>query len=210
MRYRNFAIIAALAIAAPVVAQQDAALPGAKDPARVTAGTYTVDPHHTLVSWKVNHFGFNDYFGLFGDATGTLTIDPAKLAEAKVDITIPVSKVTTASAGLTAHLLKPAEAGKSPDFFGANPADARFVSKRVSPRGTRAVITGDLTLNGVTRPVTLEAEFTGAGANPMSKKQTVGFAATTRINRSEFNVGYAVPMVSDAVDLTITVAFEKN
>lgn len=210
MRYRNFAIIAALAIAAPVVAQQDAALPGAKDPARVTAGTYTVDPNHTLISWKVNHFGFNDYFGLFGDATGTLTIDPAKLAEAKVDITIPVSKVTTASAGLTAHLLKPAEAGKSPDFFGANPADARFVSKRVSPRGTRAVITGDLTLNGVTRPVTLEAEFTGAGANPMSKKQTVGFAATTRINRSEFNVGYAVPMVSDAVDLTITVAFEKN
>lgn len=210
MRYRNFAIIAALAIAAPVIAQQDAALPGAKDPARVTAGTYTVDPHHTLVSWKVNHFGFNDYFGLFGDATGTLTIDPAKLAEAKVDITIPVSKVTTASAGLTAHLLKPAEAGKSPDFFGANPADARFVSKRVSPRGTRAVITGDLTLNGVTRPVTLEAEFTGAGANPMSKKQTVGFAATTRINRSEFNVGYAIPVVSDAVDLTITVAFEKN
>ncbi|MEN3746777.1 YceI family protein [Sphingomonas sp. HF-S3] len=210
MRYRNFALIAALAIAAPVIAQQDAALPGAKDPARVTAGTYTVDPHHTLVSWKVNHFGFNDYFGLFGDATGTLTIDPAKLAEAKVDITIPVSKVTTASAGLTAHLLKPAEAGKTADFFGANPADARFVSKRVSPRGTRAVITGDLTLNGVTRPVTLEAEFTGAGANPMSKKQTVGFAATTRINRSEFNVGYAVPMVSDAVDLTITVAFEKN
>lgn len=210
MRFRALAIVAALAVAAPVIAQQDAGLPGAKDASRVTAGTYAVDPSHTLVGWRVNHFGFNDYFGLFGDATGTLTIDPKNPNGSKVDITIPVSKVTTASAGLTAHLLKPAEAGKSPDFFGANPADARFVSKRVAAKGDKAAITGDLTINGKTREVTLDAEFTGAGANPYNKKETVGFEATAAIKRSDFGITTALPIVSDEVELTITVAFEKQ
>jgi polyisoprenoid-binding protein YceI len=210
MRFRALAIIAALAVAAPVIAQQDAGLPGAKDASRVAAGTYAVDPNHTLVGWRVNHFGFNDYFGLFGDATGTLAIDPKNPNASKVDITIPVSKVTTASAGLTAHLLKPGAEGKSPDFFGANPADARFVSKRVVAKGDKAAITGDLTINGKTREVTLNAEFTGAGANPYNKKETVGFEATAAIKRSDFGINAALPIVSDEVELTITVAFEKQ
>ena len=89
----------ALAIATPLIAQQASQLPGSKNPAAVSGGTYTVDPAHTLVGWRVDHFGFNDYFGIFGDATGTLVIDPKNPAAAKVDITIPVSKVTTASPG---------------------------------------------------------------------------------------------------------------
>lgn len=210
MRIRTLALAAAVAVATPVAAYQAAQVPGAADPTRVTAGTYAVDPSHTLVGWRVNHFGFNDYFGIFGDATGTLTIDPKNPSAAKVDITVPVSKVTTANAGLTKHLLKPAEAGKQPDFFGANPADARFVSKRVTVNGTEADIVGDLTLNGVTREVTLDAEFTGAGANPFNKKETVGFEATTTIKRSDFGVNYAIPMVSDEVELNITAAFEKQ
>ena len=62
-----------------------------KNAKTLTAGTYTADSGHTLIGWRVNHFGFNDYFGIFGDSTGTLTIDPANPAAAKVDITIPVS-----------------------------------------------------------------------------------------------------------------------
>ncbi len=73
-----------------------------------------------------------------------------------------------------------------------------------------AMITGDLTINGITKPVTFEAEFTGAGANPFNSKQTVGFEAETTIKRSDFGVNYAIPFVSDEVELDISVAFEKQ
>ncbi|HEU0043665.1 YceI family protein [Sphingomonas sp.] len=208
-------LLAALLVAAatphPLGAQGAPAKPGAKDPARVTGGTYTVDPGHTLITWTVDHLGFSSYSGIFGDVTGTLVLDPRNLTTAKVDITIPVSKVTTASSGLTSHLLRAGKDGGKADFFGANPADARFVSTRVVARGQAATITGNLTLNGVTRPVTLAATFYGAGKAPamMGGKENVGFNATATILRSQFGVGYGIPMVSDAVKLDIQAAFQK-
>lgn len=203
----------ATAFAPALTAQGAPQLPGAKDPARVTAGTYTADSNHSLIGWEVNHFGFNDYYGLFGDVAGTLVIDPANPGAAKVDVTIPVANVTTASKGLTDHLLRAGKDGGKPDFFGPAPAPARFVSTAVkvdAKDATKATITGDLTLNGVTRPVTFEAEFTGAGANPFNKKATIGFEAETSIKRSDFGVNYALPFVSDEVELDISVAFEKQ
>jgi polyisoprenoid-binding protein YceI len=194
-----------LLMAAPLLAQeaQAPALPGASEAARVAAGSYEVDPRHTQVNWQVNHFGFNDYFGLFGDVTGTLSIDPANLAAAKVDVTIPIASVATSSAGLTTHL-------QSPDFFDvAKFATARFVSTSVTVDGQRAMINGDLTMLGVTKPVVLETRFEGAGANPMNKKATVGFHASTTIKRSEWGMTKYVPMVGDEVKLRISVAFEK-
>ncbi|AZI37594.1 hypothetical protein NT2_06_03160 [Caenibius tardaugens NBRC 16725] len=185
--------------------------PGTANASLVTAGTYSADPGHTLIAWRVNHFGFSDYFGLFGDITGTLTLDPVKLEASQLDVTIPVSKITTANAGLTAHLLKPGENGTAPDFFGANPANATFKSTQVRPTGNNeALIIGNLTLNGVTKPVSVMASFTGAGANPMTKKETVGFKGWARIKRSDFNIKYALPMVTDTVDLDISAAFEKQ
>ena len=207
------AVTGGIAAAPAIFAQSAPQLPGAKDPSRVTAGTYTADPNHSLIGWEVNHFGFNDYYGLFGDVAGTLVIDPANLAAAKVDVTIPVANVTTASKGLTDHLLRAGKDGGKPDFFGPAPAPARFVSTAVKVDAkdpTKAAITGDLTLNGVTRPVTFEAEFTGAGANPFNKKATIGFEAETSIKRSDFGVNYALPFVSDEVELDISVAFEKQ
>ena len=102
-------VAATIAIAAPMVAQQPQ-LPGSKSTAAISGGTYTVDPGHTLVRWEVDHFGFTPYWWLFGSITGTATFDKANPAASKVDITIPVAKVTTASAGLTGHLLKDVEA----------------------------------------------------------------------------------------------------
>lgn len=212
-RIALFALPAALALAAaPMLAQGGPSLPGQPDKSRVAAGTYVADPLHTLVSWKVSHFGFNDYFGLFGDVTGSLTIDPANPAASKVDVTIPVAKVTTASAQLTQHLLKPAGANGKADFFGAAPADAKFTSTSVvvGADGTSAKITGDLTLNGVTKPVTLDAKFVGAGNNPFNKAATVGFHAKATIKRSDFGVNYGIPFVSDEVKLGITAAFERK
>lgn len=202
-----------LLAAVPLLAQGGPpSTPGAKDPARVTAGTYKTDPNHTLIGWQVDHLGFNDYFGIFGDVTGTLVLDPKNPSTAKVDITIPVSKVTTANAGLTAHLLRAGKDGAKADFFGPAPADAHFVSTSVVVSGTSAKITGNLTLNGATKPVTLDAEFHGAGTTPafMGGKETIGFGAKTTIKRSDFGVNYGIPFVSDDVQLDISVAFEKT
>ena len=210
---RRFVFLAApFALAAvPLLAQMPMTAPGKPDATRVTAGIYTVDSNHTLVGWRVDHLGFNDYFGIFGSATGTLTLDPKKPNAAKVEITIPVSKVSTASAGLTAHLLRPGKDGGKPDFFGTSPADAKFVSTSVAASGTTAKIVGNLTLNGVTRPVTLAAKFSGAGKTPpmMGGKETIGFHATASVKRSEFGIMQAIPFVSDIVKLDISVAFEK-
>ena len=202
--------LVALAATAPLLAQSTPEVPGQMDATRVVAGTYVADPSHSLIAWEVNHFGFSDYIGLFGDVAGTLTLDPANLSAASVDVTIPVGKVTTASAGLTDHLLRPGKDGAKPDFFGPDPDDARFVSTSVTATGNMAKINGNLTLNGISRPVTLDAQFTGAGVNPYSKKQTVGFSATTTIKRSDFGINTAIPFVSDAVELEIHVAFEKG
>lgn len=202
------ALAATAAVALPVIAQQSAPMtaPGARDASRITGGTYKVDPGHTLVQWTVDHLGFTPYFGIFGDVTGTLVLDPKNPAAAKVDVTIPVAKVTTASAGLTKHLL-------TKDFFGDAPADARFVSTsvRVDDDGDEAKIAGNLTLNGVTKPVTLDADFYGAGKMPaqMGGKENVGFEAEATIRRSDFGINYGLPMVSDTVKLKIVAAFEK-
>lgn len=211
-RALKFALPLALAAAAAPMVAQMPEVPGKADKTRVVAGTYTADAGHSLVAWNVNHFGFNDYFGLFGDVTGTLAIDPANPAASKVSVKIPVSKVVTASAGLTAHLLKPGAEGKPADFFGAAPADATFVSTSVVPGadGMSATINGDLTLNGVTKPVAVAATFAGAGTNPFSKAATLGFHGTATIKRSDFNVKMGLPFVADEVKLNITVAFEKK
>ena len=203
---RRILLALPLLMAAPLLAEETSApaLPGVADATRVAAGNYEVDSRHTQVNWQVNHFGFNDYFGLFGDVTGSLDIDPANLAAAKVDVTIPITSVATSSAGLTTHL-------QSPDFFDvAKFATARFVSTEVAVDGQRAVIKGDLTMLGVTKPVELESRFEGAGANPMNKKATIGFHASTTIKRSEWGITKYVPMVGDEVKLRISVAFEKK
>ncbi|MEG3124770.1 YceI family protein [Sphingomonas sp. GB1N7] len=212
MRIPLILLAATTAIATPLIAQQAMQAPGTKSITAITGGTYAADPNHTLVSWEVNHLGFTPYFGLFGDISGTLTLDPKNPAASKVDITIPVSKVTTASAGLTAHMLRAGKDGGKPDFFGPAPADAKFVSTSVKPLGKdKATVIGNLTLNGITKPVTLAVTFYGAGKMPaqMGGKENVGFEATTTLMRSDFGVNMGIPMVSDAVKLKIAAAFQK-
>lgn len=212
MRYAAPLLALPLLIAVPLLAQMPTTAPGAKDATRVTGGTYQADPFHTLVGWRLNHLGFNDYFGIFGDVTGTLTLDPKNPAAAKLDVTIPVAGITVANADLKGHLLRPGKDGAKPDFFGAAPAPARFVSTAVvlDDDGDEAKVTGNLTLNGVTKPVTLDVDFTGAGPAPMTNTETIGFEAEATIRRSDFGLGFGVPLVSDAVELEITAAFEKK
>lgn len=214
---RYLASAAALAViaSAPLWAQGAPSMaPGQKQVSAITGGTYQADPAHTLVEWEINHLGFSPYFGLFGDVTGTLQLDPKAPQNAKVSVTIPITKVTTASSGLTEHLLRgPKEAGGKPDFFGPSPADATFVSTAVRTKGTgKADVTGNLTLNGVTKPVVLDVTFYGAGKMPaqMGGSENVGFEATTTIKRSTFGMGQMVPMLGDDVKLKIAAAFTKK
>ncbi len=202
---------------APILAQQaeqPPQKPGAADLSRITGGTYKVDNEHTMVRWQVDHLGVTPYFGVFGQITGNLTLDPLKPETASVDVTIPIAKVLTASPGLTAHLLKdPEKPATKPDFFGASPVDARFVSTSVM-RGSGkndARIAGNLTLNGVTRPVVLDAKFYGAAKLPpqMGGQEAIGFEAETEIKRSDFGISTGIPFVSDEVELDIVAAFVK-
>ncbi|HKT85895.1 MAG TPA: YceI family protein [Novosphingobium sp.] len=188
--------------------------PGKPDTSLVSGGRYTVDPHHTLVEWSVDHLGFTPYFGIFGDATGTLDIDPKRPEQTRVAVAVPVANVTVASPGLKEHLLKrPATEGGKPDFFGPSPENARFVSTMVRVTGAgRAEMIGNLTLNGVTKPVTLNVKFHGAGKMPpmMGGGEGIGFEATGTLKRSEFGLDFGIPMVSDQVDLKIAAGFVKD
>lgn len=194
-------------------------LPGKADIARIAAGTYQTDPSHTLVAWRVDHLGFNDYFGLLGEIKGTLVLDPAKPEAAQVTVRIPLSKIVTVSSALNSELLRSAPprgktggAGGKARYFGPNPGEAVFTSSAVKPGadGTSAMIEGTLALNGKTRPVTIAAKLAGEGKNPYTGKQTIGFHGTTQISRSEFGLDSDLGVVGDKVGLTISAAFEQQ
>ncbi|WP_242123014.1 YceI family protein [Sphingobium sp. Sx8-8] len=199
------AALVAVAGGGVVVAQQMPPAPGAKDPARVTAGTYAIDPGHTQILFAYDHMGFSNNMGVISESTGTLTLDPKNPSAAKVSVDVPVANLRTGIAKLDEHLMKP-------EFFdSAKFPKATFVSTGVKVQGTEAEISGNLTIKGVTKPVTLDAEFYGAGKAPamMGGKENIGFVATTTVKRSDFNMGYGVPMVGDAVELKIVAAFQK-
>jgi polyisoprenoid-binding protein YceI len=203
--YRFAFVAAATLLAAEVSAQMPTERPGAPDVARVKAGHYEVDPSHTQIVFTVDHLGFNSYWGIFGNATGTLDLDPARLAGAKVAITVPMAKLVTTSPELNEHLL-------AADFFDAAKfPTATFTSTKMTPTGhTTAKITGLLTLHGVTKPILLDAKFIGAGVVPMSTVNAVGFEATTTVRRSDFGVSFGTAFVSDYVPLRITAAFNRT
>jgi polyisoprenoid-binding protein YceI len=153
------ATAAALSTAVALDAQQmPTEQPGKPDTGLVTGGTYTVDPGHTQVLFTFNHLGFTNNMGIIAEpALGSLTIDPKAPAKASVSVTFPVANIRTGVPGLDEHLMKP-------DFFDAEKfPTATFNSTSVKADGSKAVIKGNLTLHGVTKEITLDAEFIGAG-----------------------------------------------
>jgi polyisoprenoid-binding protein YceI len=173
------------------------------DPASVKAGTYKIDPYHTQAGFSVSHFGFTNFSGVFSGASGSLVLDPAKPSAAKLQVAIPIQSVQTTVAKLDEEL-------KGDQWFDAAKfPTATFTSTRVALSGKdTATIAGNLTLHGVTKAITLQAHFIGAGVNPLDKAFTAGFEATGTIKRSDFGVKTYVPLVGDDVHLTIAGAFE--
>lgn len=173
--------------------------------AQAQSGTYAVEPAHTQVGFSVLHFGFTNYFGVFSGVSGSLELNTHTPSASHLSVTIPVASVQTTSSKLTDEL-------KSPQWFDAAQfPNATFVSTSVKVTGqNEATVVGNLTLHGVTKEETLKVHFLGAGVNPMDKKYTTGFDATSTINRSDFGIKTYVPYVSDTVTLRISGAFEKQ
>ncbi len=167
------------------------------------ADTYKMDPNHTSVIWNANHFGHSNPYGIFSNIEGTLTLDEAAPENSKVEVTVPVDKIATGITKFDDHL-------KGKDFFNVGEfATAKFVSTKVEKTGDKtAKVTGDLTLLGITKPLTLDVTLNQKSPNPMNKKETVGFSATGVIKRSEYGMKYALPNVSD--DVKIQIEAEAN
>ena len=164
------------------------------------ATTYTLEPDYTQVVFSWDHLGFSHPTAQIAQGTGTLEFDPMSPTMASLKVILPVDMLTTGVPGLDEHL-------KSDDFFDVMRfPQASFVSTRVvkSPGKDRLAVSGDLTIHNVTRPVTLDVQVLKVGTNPRSEVPTVGFAATTRIKRSDFGLGRFVPQVSDEISVQIS------
>lgn len=171
----------------------------AAGPIQAVSGTYDLDPTHTDVLAQWSHFGFSQPSAQFGISAGKLVYDAADVAKSSVEVTIPLAGLNSFVAKLDEHL-------KSADFFdvGKFPT-ATFKSTSVAASGTNTLtVTGDLTIKGITKPVTLEVTLNGAGEHPMVKKQAIGFSAIGTVKRTDFGVGAYAPNVSDDVQLRIT------
>jgi polyisoprenoid-binding protein YceI len=176
-----------------------AALLGAAMSVQAAPVTYKLDPHHTMVLFSWNHFGYSNPTADIGLGEGTVVFDEQNPADSSVQVTLPMTRLDTHVTALDEHL-------KKADFFDAAKYPViTFKSTRVEPLGGHKFkVTGNLSVHGVTRPVVLDATLNKVGPHAMSKTQGIGFDATTMLKRSDFGVGAYVPNVSDEVHVRIT------
>jgi polyisoprenoid-binding protein YceI len=183
--HRSALIVLSAALAAPVLAEPV---------------TYAIDGGHTFPRFSYSHMGMSTQLSRFDKTTGTIVYDAAART-ASVDVTIDMKSVSTGSEMFDNHI-------QNADFLDtANFPTATFKSTAVKFEGDKPVaIEGNLTIKGVTRPVTLTVTAFQSGVHPMMKKPAIGADATTRIKRSDFNAGKNAPMVGD--EMTLSIALE--
>lgn len=177
-----------------------------QNPAEVQAGTYKLDPAHGKITWSLKHMGFSTYYGQFDNVSADLTLDPANPSAATLTATVPLADVAPNNDALKAHL-------QTPDFFNtAEFPTATFKATSVTvdrEDSSKAAVVGDLTLHGVTRPVTLAVRFNQAGPF-MGGAYRVGFDGETVIRRSDFGIDKYAPVLGDDVTLHIEGEFVKQ
>lgn len=168
----------------------------------IPVGTYDIDPTHSEVGFSVRHSGIAKVRGRFTDFSGTFTV-AENLSESSASVTIASGSVHTGNDQRDQHLT-------GSDFWDAekNP-EWTFTSSSVSGDGEEFVLHGDLTINGVTKPVALDVEFNGALGEP--GEEVVGFSIGTQISRKDFGLTWNVALegggmlVGDRVTITIEV-----
>ena len=154
------------------------------------------DPPHSQLGFTVKHLGIADVSGVFNDFDVTVNSSKPDFGDAVFELNAKVASIDTRVEARNNHL-------KSADFFDAEKYPTmHFKSSSIKNIGKdKFRLTGDLTLHGITKPVTMDLEYKGTVENPMSKKQTAGFQVTGVIKRSDFNLGngFPPPMISDEV-----------
>lgn len=169
----------------------------------VAADRYELDASHSQVVFSYNHLGFSTTFGMFSGFEGEIMFDQENPSASSVTVSMPTMSMFTGWEAREGHFM-------SDDFFGATPEDMiTFTSTSIEVTGdTTALITGDLTMNDMTKSVVLDAVLNQTGPYPFGPQQgtpTAGFNATTTILRSDFGVGAFAPAVSDEVEVTISI-----
>lgn len=191
---KNFArTFSAIALAASVAA-----------PAFAATDTFIIDGTHTYPRFSYSHFGYSTQLSRFNKTTGKVSFDKAAKTGA-VEIAIDMKSVDTGFATFDEHI-------QGADFLDtAKYPAATFKSTKVNFNGDKpATIDGDLTIKGVTRPVTLTVTSFQSMPHPMLKRDAIGANATTVIKRSEFNAGKYAPQVSDEVRIDIALEAVKE
>ena len=166
--------------------------------------TYVIDGTHTYPRFEYSHFGYSTQMSRFDKTSGRITLDRAART-GTVDVSIDMKSVDTGFALFNAHI-------QGEDFLDTEKyPTATFKSTAVRFDGDKpAAIEGNLTIKGVTRPVTLAVTSFHCMPHPMTKKDVCGANATAKIKRSEFNAGKHAPYVGDDVTLTIAVEAGKE
>jgi len=164
--------------------------------------TYQLEKTHADLLFSIDHAGFTQKHGSFRDFDGTLQYDAAKPENSKVEITVKTASLDTALPARDKDLT-------SENFLDvAKYPEMRFVSTKVVPGPNQELrIEGDLTLHGVTKPITLQAKLNKVGPNPFDKRPTLGFSAGGSLKRSDFGMSRAIPLIGDVVTITIDVEF---
>lgn len=182
---RNGALVAALALASS---------------AAFAAEPYQIDPNHTQVEYTYSHLGFSHITGHLNKVEGDFLFDAKDPTKSSIQVHVPISSITVGVPDLDKELV-------GATFFEADKFPlATFQSTAVTSTGTnKLAVTGDLTIHGVTKPVTLDVTINKIGTHPMRGVPAAGFDATATIKRSDFGVALYVPNVSDEVTLHITM-----
>ncbi len=168
------------------------------------AGAYDIDPLHSAVFFTVGHLGVSEFQGRFNKISGTFTLNPSRPEQSRIEVEVPISSLDTGYAPRNKDLL-------GPDFFNAKQFPVmRFVGKKYQPKkGGRALLAGDLTLHGVTRPVTFEVRHIGSGPDPWGGYRT-GYTASATIKRSDFGMSYMLGGISDEVRITVYIEGKRK
>ncbi len=155
--------------------------------------TWVIDQAHSEIEFAVKHMMFATVKGQFTEFSGTIVEDAADPTRSSVDVTINVASITTRDSKRDEHL-------RSSDFFLAEQHPTiTFKSTSVTAGGADHLsVTGDLTIRGTTRPVTLDVTRTGSGTNPWGQ-QVAGFSGATQINRKDFDLGWNVALEAGGV-----------
>lgn len=170
-----------------------------KKPAAAAPANWVIDPVHSTVVFKIKHLGTSWSFGRFDDVSGSFTYDADKVENSKVDVSVKATSVNTNNGQRDEHL-------RGPDFFDVKQfPTATFKSKSIAKKGEHLAVTGDLTIHGTTKSVTIDMEHTGSSNTPMAGIRT-GFFGTLSVKRSDFGIKYMPDALGEDVELML--AFE--